>query len=68
MLKKEYEAADSLARVIRDAVSDGEQFRRASAVASASVWLYRVLAVQRTGCAGASPVIQLTRQAVRVSV
>jgi len=34
MLKKEYEAADSLARVIRDAVSDGEQFRRASAVAS----------------------------------
>lgn len=33
--------------------------------ASASVWLYRVLAVTRMVSAGAAPAIQFTRQAVR---
>lgn len=32
--------------------------------ASASVWLYRVLAVTATGSVGAVPEIQFTRQAV----
>lgn len=34
MLKKEYEAADSLAEVIREAVTEREQFLRATAAGS----------------------------------
>ena len=35
---------------------------------ASACWLYRALAVQRTGAAGAVPAIQLTREAVSVSV
>ena len=38
---------------------------RGVTAASASVWLYRVLAVTRMVSAGAAPAIQFTRQAVR---